>query len=81
MTTATPPPRRLGPHRDRAAGRPRGLAGRLVRRRLGLAQSQEVAAEAVGVHPVSWARWECGMAVPRGLYMQAVERWLRGEER
>jgi len=74
-------PRRdhLGLHRDRREGAPRGLAARLVRRRLALGLSQAQAAAAVGVHQVSWARWECGMAEPRGLYAAAVAWWLRGK--
>lgn len=77
MTART---RTLGPHADRQAGKPRGLAGRLVRVRIERAQSQHEAAAALGVHPVTWARWEAGLAEPRGLYRRAVDAWVKGRK-
>mgnify|MGYP001592627382 CR=1 FL=1 len=70
--------RTLGPHADRQAGKPRGLARRLVAARIKRAQSQHEAAAALGVHPVTWARWEAGLAEPRGLYRRAVDAWVNG---
>jgi len=75
----TPGPRQhLGPHADRADGKPTGLAARIVRRRLALEISQEQAAEALGVSRSTFAAWELGRP-PRGLYRAVLDRWLRGE--
>ncbi|MCI0587261.1 MAG: helix-turn-helix domain-containing protein [Planctomycetes bacterium] len=51
-----------------------------MKRRLALGLSQSAAAEALGVHLTTLARWELGTA-PKGLYRELVDRWLRGEER
>ena len=66
----------LGPHQDRTPGPPTGLAKRLVARRLARGLSQEQAAAEVGVSRATLAQWEIGRE-PRGLYLAALERWLR----
>ncbi|MFG1873582.1 helix-turn-helix transcriptional regulator [Sphaerisporangium sp. NPDC049003] len=69
---------------EREAGRPELVR---ARRRKGL--SQEAAAEAVGVSPTTWARWERGeqgvrarhrarMAAVFGVAAIDVERWVEG---
>ncbi|WP_248961170.1 helix-turn-helix transcriptional regulator [Sphaerisporangium perillae] len=71
-----------GPGRE--AGRPE-----LVRARRRKGMSQEAAAEAVGVSPTTWARWERGeqgvrarhrarMAAVFGVEAIEVERWVEG---
>jgi DNA-binding XRE family transcriptional regulator len=67
----------LGPHGDRKGGPPRGLAARIVKRRLALGLSQREAAEALGVNLTTIARWELGTE-PRGLYRVVLDRWLSG---
>lgn len=72
-------------------GTPRRHVGRpeLVRARRRRGLSQEAAAEAVGVSPTTWARWERGeqgvrarhrarMAVVFGVEAAEVERWVDG---
>ncbi|MEU8265811.1 helix-turn-helix transcriptional regulator [Sphaerisporangium sp. NPDC049002] len=70
--------------REREVGRPELVR---ARRRKGL--SQEAAAEAVGVSPTTWARWERGeqgvrarhrarMAAVFGVAAIDVERWVEG---
>lgn len=66
----------LGPHADRKGGKPRGLAARIVKRRLALGLSQKAAAEAVGVSLRAFAGWELGVK-PAPLYRKALEDWLR----
>ncbi len=68
----------LGPHADRKDGKPRGLAARIIRRRLLLGLSQERAAAVLGVHTTTLAMWELGRE-PRGLYRKAVDTWLKGQ--
>ena len=70
----------LGPHGDRKGGAPRGLAARIVRRRLALGLSQREAAESLGIDPTTLARWELGTE-PRGLYRVLLDRWLRRGDR
>lgn len=70
----------LGPHSDRGGGKARGLAARLIAERVRRGLNQEEAAAELGVARSSWARWELG-GMPRGLYLAAVKRWIRGEEK
>lgn len=66
----------LGPHADRKGGKPRGLAARIVRRRLALSLSQEKAAAQIGVSVRTMVGWESGVT-PTPLYRKVLEEWLR----
>lgn len=44
----------------------------------GLTQAQ--AAHGMGVDVSTWAHWEQGRKVPKGLYLVAVEKLLGGEQ-
>lgn len=66
----------LGPHADRRGGKPKGLAARIVKRRLALGLSQEKAAGRIGVSVRALAGWELGVT-PSPLYRKALEDWLR----
>lgn len=65
------------PHKDRAGGRPLGLAGRLIRERARRRLSQAAAADEIGANRVTLAEWELGTE-PRGLYRRIVDLWLAG---
>ncbi len=69
----------LGPHADRNAGPPKGLAARIVKARLALGLSQEKAAAEMGVRRETLARWECGEEPKPGPYRQVLDSWLRGK--
>ena len=38
--------------------------------------TQREAAADLGVHFVTWARWETGSSRPRGLAVRVVEEWI-----
>ncbi len=70
---------------DESKGRP--WRSELAKARLRMGMSQEEAAEAVGVSPTTWSRWECGEQSMRPVYRvrisevfnadpMTVERWL-----
>lgn len=65
----------LGPHRDRTGGPPRGLAARIVRRRLEKGLTQAAAAAEMGVALRTFAGWETGTE-PSPLGRRALEEWL-----
>lgn len=66
---------RRGRPREREGERPEiGERLRQTRARLGITQRQ--AAEVLGVHAVTLARWETGQHVPRGLAQRYLERWM-----
>ena len=50
---------------------------RAARRRRGLTQIE--AANEVGVHWNTWARWERGERTPTGLYRKALVEWMLEE--
>lgn len=54
----------------------KGLAARIVAKRLALGLSQAKTAKVLGVARETLARWELGRE-PRGLYRVVLERWLR----
>jgi DNA-binding XRE family transcriptional regulator len=66
----------LGPHADRKAGEPSGLARRIIRTRLSRSLSQGEAAAEVGVSLSAFSGWERGTE-PAPLYRKALEEWLR----
>lgn len=70
----------LGPHGDRKAGRPRGLAARIIRARLSRSVSQSEAAAEIGVSLSTLSGWERGTE-PAPLYRKALEAWLRSKGR
>ena len=53
-----------------------GLAKRIVRHRLLIGVSQTEAAEELGVHVTTLARWELNTE-PRGLYRERLSAWLK----
>ena len=59
---------------------PAALVRRLVRARERLALTQQEVADALGVSRVTVARWEAGLAMPRGLSVAALEAWLEQQE-
>ena len=69
----------IGPHSDRGPGKPTGLAGRIVRKRIALGWSQERTARHLGVHRTTLAQWELGRE-PRGLYAVVLGKWLAGKK-
>jgi DNA-binding XRE family transcriptional regulator len=74
------------------ASRERHARSELAKARLRRGLSQEEAAEAVGVSPTTWSRWECGEQTLRPVYRAriaevfksdpvTVERWLEATVR
>lgn len=57
------------------------LARRLIRTRERRGMTQEQAAEEIGVHAITLARWETDAQEPRGLAQRALEAWLGKVER
>lgn len=68
-----------GPGRPRETKSPRGaFADSLRRARAVRGMTQREAALDVGVHPVTWARWETGAAHPSGPALRFVLGWIDG---
>ena len=70
---------RRGPHQTVAARHRSGLAHKIIRQRLALDLTQVEAAHVFSVHPITWAKWETGARIPRGLYADLVTDFLAME--
>ncbi len=67
----------LGPQRNRQR-RARGMAKRLIDTRKTREQSQQAAADEIGVDRATWALWELGRSPKRRIYKLVLAKWLAG---
>ena len=62
-----------------ASGKSTGIGLQVLKARQSRGLTQAEAAELLGIHPVSLARWELGTRTPRGAARKLVELWSTGE--